>query len=208
MVEQSHEVLAELFVGGVLSVETVLVVFDDRQLMLLKDSESFRGRQAAIDGVKFNKGVEEDGDLVVLDQMLVLRVSTVLPDQSSAREISLQLLNLIFLLIFKQTEPSIRNQPCKSVPLALVQFDIKRVLDKNRHIFRRNHPLISEGEVADLRILTVSLVESEQMHLGHMFGRQLLVARKDVLYLREDCVVKIFVFMVDAFLIFLNDGFD
>ena len=46
------------------------------------------------------------------------------------------------------------------------------------------------------------------MHLGHMFGRQLLVARKDVLYLREDCVVKIFVFMVDAFLIFLNDGFD
>ena len=136
MVEQSHEVLAELFVGGVLSVETVLVVFDDRQLMLLKDSESFRGRQAAIDGVKFNKGVEEDGDLVVLDQMLVLRVSTVLPDQSSAREISLQLLNLIFLLIFKQTEPSIRNQPCKSVPLALVQFDIKRVLDKNRHIFR------------------------------------------------------------------------
>ena len=112
------------------------MVFDDRQLMLLKDSESFRGRQAAIDGVKFNKGVEEDGDLVVLDQMLVLRVSTVLPDQSSAREISLQLLNLIFLLIFKQTEPSIRNQPCKSVPLALVQFDIKRVLDKNRHIFR------------------------------------------------------------------------
>ena len=103
--------------------------------MLLQDSESFRGRQAAIDRVEFNKGVEEDSDLFVFDQMLVLRIAAVLPHQSFTSEISLQLLNLIFLPVFQQIEPSRRNQPCKSIPLTLVQFDIKRILDKNRHIF-------------------------------------------------------------------------
>ena len=101
LVEECHQVLAELLVGGVLAVETVLVVFDYGQFMLLQDSESFRRGQAAIDGVELNKGVEEDGDLVVLDQMLVLGIAAILPHQSFTSEISLQLLNLILLSVFQ-----------------------------------------------------------------------------------------------------------
>ena len=68
--------------------------------------------------------------------MLIFWVAAVLSDQSSPRQILLELSKLIFILSLQQFEPSAGNQGGETIPLSLVGFDVSWFLDKYRYIFR------------------------------------------------------------------------
>lgn len=109
--------------------------------------------------------------------MLVVLVPAVLPNQCLACQIPLQFFNIVLFAVRNELEPSLSNQRSKPIALLFVQFYINWLPHKNGNILRRNYPSISRREVADLRILSISLVESEYMDLSLMLRRQFIIAR-------------------------------
>lgn len=89
MFEKLHEVDTEFFEVSVFAIETVFEVFDDGKFVFLQEPESFGRRKAAMSGIQLNESIEEDGYLVVFDEMLEILITTVLADKSFTRQILL-----------------------------------------------------------------------------------------------------------------------
>lgn len=88
VVEQLQEIDSQFFIVCELAEKSV--IFDYRQVVFFEDSEGFGWRHARIWGIVFNDGIKVDGDICIFDQVLEVRVSTVLSDEGPSSHVLLQ----------------------------------------------------------------------------------------------------------------------
>lgn len=93
-------------------------------MVLFKEVECAVRWDAGVRAVGFDYGIEIDCNLSVLDQMLVVRIATVLTYHSFTSQILLQGLNLILIKPFEYFKPGLSHQNCETVSLSLVEFYI------------------------------------------------------------------------------------
>jgi len=109
--------------------------------VFFKEVECSVWRDAGVLAVGLHDGIKINGDICILDQMLVVGVSAILSNHSFTGQVKLKVLNLLFIKICNNFEPGIGNQKCKLVSFSFVQFHISGIFQEDRNILGGNHPL-------------------------------------------------------------------